>query len=193
MRFAVDAHAIGRRQTGNEVYIRNLLHHFPRLDRENTFSAFYSQTDAANDIPRGHRESQVSANPYIRLGIDLPRWTQREKPAVLHVQYTGPLFKRSAVSLPAFTTSVSSNAPISLRGIAPRNCVLTVQRTIESAAQGHHGERVFAAGHSAALSSLAEQSHHHSQWRRGLLSAHGSRIGQTHTGRSQRVSASRLC
>ena len=33
MRISVDAHAIGCRLTGNEVYIRNLLKEFARLDK----------------------------------------------------------------------------------------------------------------------------------------------------------------
>ena len=132
MRFAVDAHAIGRRQTGNEVYIRNLLHHFPRLDGENTFSAFYSQSDAANDIPPGIEKVRVSANPYVRLGIDLPRWTQREKPAVLHVQYTAPL----ACPVP-YVVSVHDVSFLEHPEYFPKSRALqlrwTVDRTVRSA------------------------------------------------------------
>ena len=40
MKFAVDAHAIGRHLTGNEVYIRNLLHCFASLDTESEFITY---------------------------------------------------------------------------------------------------------------------------------------------------------
>ena len=34
MRFAVDAHAIGRHLTGNEVYVRSLLNAFAAQDQD---------------------------------------------------------------------------------------------------------------------------------------------------------------
>ena len=42
MRFSVDAHAIGRHLTGNEVYIRNLLQGFAALDQSSEFIAYLS-------------------------------------------------------------------------------------------------------------------------------------------------------
>ena len=90
MRFAVDAHAIGLRQTGNEVYIRNLLEHFPRLDSENEFTAFVSSTQAALQVPETISTPRVSANPLLRLALDLPRQVRATVPDLLHVQYTAP-------------------------------------------------------------------------------------------------------
>jgi hypothetical protein len=40
MRFAVDAHAIGRHLTGNEVYVRSLLNAFGTQDRDCEFIAY---------------------------------------------------------------------------------------------------------------------------------------------------------
>ncbi len=42
MRFAVDAHAIGRHLTGNEVYVRSLLNAFAAQDRDCEFVAYVS-------------------------------------------------------------------------------------------------------------------------------------------------------
>ena len=39
MRFGVDAHALGQHLTGNEVYVRNLLIEFARLDASSEFIA----------------------------------------------------------------------------------------------------------------------------------------------------------
>src|SRR5579862_7944935 len=91
MRFAVDAHAIGCHLTGNEVYIRNLLNHFARLDRDSEFVAYLSKPHAAADVPRAARTQLVSANPFRRLGFDLPFRLRKDRPDLLHVQYTGPL------------------------------------------------------------------------------------------------------
>src|SRR5580704_1274390 len=91
MRIAVDAHAIGRRLTGNEVYIRSLLHAFAGQDTDCEFVAYVSSDGAEASIPRNITVRQVAANPYVRLGWDLPRRLRRDKPDLLHVQYTGPL------------------------------------------------------------------------------------------------------
>jgi glycosyltransferase involved in cell wall biosynthesis len=91
MRFSVDAHAIGCHLTGNEVYIRNLLHEFARLDRSNDFIAYVSKPGAHLQVPEAIRTSQVSQNPFRRLGLDLPMKLRSDKPDLLHVQYTSPL------------------------------------------------------------------------------------------------------
>src|SRR5689334_11889555 len=92
MRFSVDAHTIGCHLTGNEVYIRNLLHQFARIDRSGDFLAYVSKPDAPTHLPERFDHRWVSENPYKRLGLDLPRRLREDRPALLHVQYTGPLF-----------------------------------------------------------------------------------------------------
>src|SRR6266404_1884024 len=91
MRFSVDAHAIGCHLTGNEVYIRNLLTEFARLDRRNEFFAYISKPGAELEIPSRFHRRQVSANPYKRLAFDLPLRLRSDRPNLLHVQYTGPV------------------------------------------------------------------------------------------------------
>jgi glycosyltransferase involved in cell wall biosynthesis len=91
MRFSVDAHAIGRRLTGNEVYIRNLLRGFDDLDRDSEFIAYVSTADAVSWVPQRFRTRRVSANPFWRLGTDLAWQVKRDRPDLLHVQYTAPL------------------------------------------------------------------------------------------------------
>ncbi len=92
MRFAIDAHTIGRHLTGNEVYIRNLLENYARLDRESQFFAYVCSEYAASEVPNRFEKRNVSANPFIRLGFDLTQRVLRDKPNVLHVQYTAPLY-----------------------------------------------------------------------------------------------------
>jgi len=91
MRFSVDAHAIGCHLTGNEVYIRNLLHEFARLDRSSDFIAYVSKPGAHLQVPERIQTAQVSENPFRRLGLDLPMRLRYDKPDLLHVQYTAPL------------------------------------------------------------------------------------------------------
>ncbi len=91
MRFSVDAHAIGCHLTGNEVYIRNLLNEFARSDQDNEFIAYLSKTGAEFQVPSRFSKRRVSANPFRRLGFDLPLCLRRDRPDLLHVQYTQPL------------------------------------------------------------------------------------------------------
>src|SRR5438874_10924687 len=91
MRFAVDAHAIGRHLTGNEVYVRSLLNAFAAQDRECEFVAYVSSDEAAARIPARFRTRQIASNPYLRLGFDLAMKVRTDRPDLLHVQYTAPL------------------------------------------------------------------------------------------------------
>ena len=47
MLYSVDAHAIGCKLTGNEVYIRNLMSGFAGLDQESEFIAYLAVEDAS--------------------------------------------------------------------------------------------------------------------------------------------------
>jgi glycosyltransferase involved in cell wall biosynthesis len=91
MRFAIDAHAIGRHLTGNEVYVRSLLKSFAALDGESEFVTYFSAEDARQWIASRFHARQVSANPFLRLGLELPMRLRQDRPDLLHVQYTGPL------------------------------------------------------------------------------------------------------
>ena len=69
MRIAVDAHAIGRHLTGNEVYVRSLLNGFAAAkDRGCEILAYVSSEEACHCLPAGIRTSPISGNPFLRLG-----------------------------------------------------------------------------------------------------------------------------
>jgi glycosyltransferase involved in cell wall biosynthesis len=90
MRFSVDAHAIGRRLTGNEVYIRNLLESFAAVDEKSEFIAYVSTAAATAGVPRRFTCRTIARNPWVRLGFDLPRLLRADRPDLVHVQYTAP-------------------------------------------------------------------------------------------------------
>ena len=102
MRFAVDAHAIGRHLTGNEVYIRSLLRSFASVDKKSEFFAYVSEPGAEQWIPNRIQVRRVAANPYRRLGWDLARLLRVDRPDLIHVQYTAPLLRSAqACVIPA--------------------------------------------------------------------------------------------
>src|SRR5271169_4654316 len=134
MRFSVDAHAIGCHLTGNEVYIRNLLNHFARLDRDNEFLAYLSKPHASQQVPERFRTLPVSANPFRRLGFDLPLRLRKDRPDLLHVQYTGPLFTRVPLVVSVHDVSYLEH-PRYFTRFRARQLRITVKRTIEAAAR----------------------------------------------------------
>ena len=91
MRFAVDAHAIGRQLTGNEVYIRSLLNAIASEERDCELIAYVSTDEAVPVLSSRIRTRRVARNPFARLGFDLAARVRLDLPDLLHVQYTAPL------------------------------------------------------------------------------------------------------
>jgi glycosyltransferase involved in cell wall biosynthesis len=134
MRFSVDAHAIGRHLTGNEVYVRNLLAQFALLEPESEFVAYLSASDVNGWVPGAFERRIVAQNPFQRLGYDLSRCVARDKPDLLHVQYTAPL----ACPVPVVATihDVSYIEHPELFRLARRTQLLwSVRRTVRMAAK----------------------------------------------------------
>ena len=134
MRFSVDAHAIGCHLTGNEVYIRNLLNEFARLDRSSDFIAYVSKPGAHLQLPKGIRTSHVSENPFRRLGLDLAIRLRDDKPDLLHVQYTSPLVCSVPLVVSVHDVSYLEHPQYFTR-FRSRQLRFTVKRTVEAAAR----------------------------------------------------------
>ena len=133
MRFAVDAHAIGRNLTGNEIYVRSLLRGFAETDRNSEFLAYISATGAERWIPERFGIRRVSANPYSRLGWELARLVRHDRPDLIHVQYTAPLLARTPVVVTVHDVSFLEH-PEYFKGIRRQQLRYTVARTVQRAA-----------------------------------------------------------
>jgi glycosyltransferase involved in cell wall biosynthesis len=134
MRFAVDAHVIGRHLTGNEVYVRNLLAGFAELDRESDFIAYLSMPHTGPLVPDRFTTRLVSTNPFVRLGHQLSRRVREDRPDLLHVQYTAPLACPVPVVVSVHDVSFLEHPEFFIwsRAFQLRR---TVSRTIRSAAR----------------------------------------------------------
>jgi glycosyltransferase involved in cell wall biosynthesis len=133
MRFAVDAHAIGRHLTGNEVYIRGLLGGFAEVDRRSEFITYISEPGAERWIPERFAVRHVSANPYLRLGWDLGRLLRADRPDLVHVQYTAPLLARTPIVATVHDVSFLEH-PEYFTGARRAQLRLTVGLTVRRAA-----------------------------------------------------------
>jgi glycosyltransferase involved in cell wall biosynthesis len=134
MRIAVDAHAIGRHLTGNEVYVRSLLNAFGSHERDCEFVAYVSDEEASAQVPSRIRTRTVSRNPFVRLGCDLARRVREDRPDVLHVQYTAPLACPVPVVVSVHDVSFLEHPEYFPRARAWQ-LRWTVKRTIERAAK----------------------------------------------------------
>jgi glycosyltransferase involved in cell wall biosynthesis len=133
MKFAIDAHAIGQKLTGNETYIRNLLKGFAALDQESEFLALVSVDEAIPHIPKGFQVGRVSTNPYLRLGWQIHAQMQSWQPDVLHVQYTAPLQAKVPVVVSVHDVSYLESPEFFSR-YRSTQLKITVKRTVEKAA-----------------------------------------------------------
>jgi len=135
MRIAVDAHAIGRRLTGNEVYVRSLLNGFAAAkDRECEFLAYVSSEEASSWLPASIQTRSVSPNPFLRLGCELSMVLRRDHPDLLHVQYTAPLGCSVPVVVSVHDVSFLEHPEYFPRARA-RQLRWTVRRTVNRAAK----------------------------------------------------------
>ena len=134
MRIAIDAHAIGNRQTGNEVYVRNLLQRFVKLEPRNQYLAYVSSNHATSDIPKRVKTRTVSANPFVRLGFQLGAQLREDHPDLVHVQYTAPL--RCPVPIVVTVHDVSFlEHPEFFSAFRQKQLAITVERTVRRAAR----------------------------------------------------------
>ena len=134
MRFAVDAHAIGRHLTGNEVYIRSLLDAFGADRQECEVIAYVSAEGAWQHLPRGVQTRRVAANPFLRLGCDLSMKVRQDRPDLLHVQYTAPLACPVPVVVSVHDVSFLEHPEYFTRSRAAQ-LQWTVRRTVQRAAK----------------------------------------------------------
>ena len=134
MRFAVDAHAIGRHLTGNEVYVRSLLNAFAAQDQDCEFIAYVSADEAREHIPARICTRRISANPFLRLGFDLAMKVRQDRPDLLHVQYTAPVGCPVPVVVSVHDVSFLEHPEYFTRARA-RQLQWTVRRTVKKAAK----------------------------------------------------------
>src|SRR5438105_753687 len=96
MHIGIDAHAIGAQQGGNETYIKNLIAALAEVDRENRYTLFLTQAQAANEWRGRYANFAVRLlpppTPLVRVPVTLAYELRRRAVDLLHVQYTAPPF-----------------------------------------------------------------------------------------------------
>jgi glycosyltransferase involved in cell wall biosynthesis len=86
----VDADVLGRRRTGDETYVENLLRGLPELGGDDfRFAAITRRPDL---VPDGVEPVELQARfQELRMATSLPRLLRRLRPALAHFQHALPL------------------------------------------------------------------------------------------------------
>ncbi|QQS48802.1 MAG: glycosyltransferase family 4 protein [Acidobacteriota bacterium] len=100
MKIGIDAHAIGAQQGGNETYIKNLILALGAIDRENSYTIYLANAEAARYwsgyFAEHHPNFRVRRlpppTPLIKAPVALAVELRLRPVDLLHVQYTAPPF-----------------------------------------------------------------------------------------------------
>lgn len=91
MKVGIDIHAVGKQQTGNETYIRNLVGNLIGIDSDNTdYHLFYTHDDK---LVVDERVEQTQIYPHqsvFRIPFVFPYQLRKQKIDVAHFQYVVP-------------------------------------------------------------------------------------------------------
>jgi glycosyltransferase involved in cell wall biosynthesis len=90
-RIVVDADVLGRRRTGDETYVRNLLRELAPLASEAGLELL-AVTRRPELVPDGVEPAELQASPQeLRMALSLPRLLRRVRADLVHTQYALPL------------------------------------------------------------------------------------------------------
>ncbi len=140
MRVGLDAHMVGGHETGNETYVKGLVEGFKERPDEIELAVYsvIPPWTAATTRLTFHR--LTTANPYVRLGVELPLRSLVDRLDLLHMTYTAPAWSAAPLVLTVhdicFVTNpewfserdrrvLNANVPRSIRRAAH---VITVSR-----------------------------------------------------------------
>lgn len=89
MRVGLDVHTLGKRQTGNETYIRELLAGLAAIGEPGIEFVCY-HTAGPPAIPLGRGQRLWPQTPLIRVPVSFPLALRRDRVDVAHFQYVSP-------------------------------------------------------------------------------------------------------
>ena len=89
IRVALDAHVVGRRGTGNETYVVELLEALAGRSDVEPIALLDEGVEWPHSRPQAIRHLRYGS-PFIRIPLELPIAARRLRSDVLHVQYVAP-------------------------------------------------------------------------------------------------------
>src|SRR5262245_60593934 len=109
MRVGIDAHVLGKRQTGNETYMRELLSSLAaRKDPDVEYVCYHTaRVPAVPSVMR--RERLWPHSPLLRVPMSLPLALRRDRVDVAHLQYVSPPIVPCPIALVVHDLSFESH------------------------------------------------------------------------------------
>jgi glycosyltransferase involved in cell wall biosynthesis len=136
IRVAIDAHVVGRQQTGNETYIVNLAEALAARSDVEVRTFVDRGMPWPGDAPPPVEALQWRSR-YMRVPLELPTRARRMGADLLHVQYVAPPVRRLPVVAPIHDISFEE-----LDGAFPRTTEWRLKATVRWTA--HHAAAVVA-------------------------------------------------
>lgn len=93
MRIGIDAHMVGRRETGNESYIVGLVSGLSRVDEQHEYCVFTldrPQPLAGLNASRFEIQRIWPANGLVRIPVSMPLLARHQRLDLLHMTYIAP-------------------------------------------------------------------------------------------------------
>jgi len=140
IRVALDAHVVGRRQTGNETYVVNLGAALAARTDVETLAYVDVGTRWPDGMPAPRLRSLRLRAPQLRIPVELPYRAKTDKADLLHVQYVRPPVVRMPV-----VTAIHDVSFEDLPGLFSRPTTARLRMSIRLSAE-----------HSAAVVTLSE-------------------------------------
>jgi glycosyltransferase involved in cell wall biosynthesis len=125
----VDADVLGRRRTGDERYVLNLLRELPGAAPDLRLAAVTRRPDL---VPAGVEPVELRARSQeLRLAVTLPRLLRRMGADLVHTQYAAPLLSPCPVVVTIHDLSFERDA-----GLMPARDRFVFRRVVPRAARG---------------------------------------------------------
>ncbi len=99
LRVGIDAHMVGGQETGNETYITGLVGALQNLSLEEELLVYHVGRPWTGPSPGVRFERLRTANPFFRLGLELPFRSLTQGLDVLHITYSAPLWSATPIVL----------------------------------------------------------------------------------------------
>ena len=123
----IDAHVVGRRQTGNETYVVNLANALAR--RADVKPLVYLDAGSAWPGPAGPETRQLNwRSSFLRIPFELPARARRDGCDLLHVQYVAPPVTRLPI-----VTMIHDVSFEDIPSLFPRRTELRLKLTVRHA------------------------------------------------------------
>jgi glycosyltransferase involved in cell wall biosynthesis len=100
---------VGGQETGNETYVRGLVEGFKNLNDQLDLVVFNIGSPWTSPNRHVRFQKLITGHPYVRLGIELPLRSSRDRLDVMHMTYTAPVWSAAPIVLTVHDICYATN------------------------------------------------------------------------------------